>query len=619
VSKNRTQIGKSYVRVLKFARTKVSLVPNFMRFLGSRRPFLLSSPQKRSVCATAIFILAAFGAFHLKQNRTAVAQNAQRPSTVQSGATLGGPILGGPVAPVPQPSASKTPPSNNQQAIRNNAPVPSLSPSLQQSPVISEQPKASNTVRVGLTTEGGAIEIYAPTGLVLRDKKQSRALRVAAGEKIQLISGPNFEAKVGEQTFNGPIFIQNGAKISQGWQHIQINVERGVEGEFPRVTTNGKNARWGRPYRGNFEVFPNLDAEKFKRKGALAIVNVVPLEEYLKGVVPWEMSPSAPLEALKAQAICARTKALQLIAAKKFKGFDVCDYDACQGYPGTENEKPTTTQAVELTKGMALYFKNQIIDAVFSTNSGGITAAANDVWNSSSRIPYLVSTKAFDKKSELNSIVQNEMSEADWVTYFSQAWPSYSRPDEAARAALAERRRKFPRTAALYGPEDWPEFYRWKRVVSTLNADIAFAKQGIKSVAGFEVLERTPSGRIRKLKVSGFSTAAMLARQPLVGSETEPSALTPDKTIIFEGDGKIRAMFSGQLGSTTALPSSSFSIQPQIGTDGQLENWVLQGAGWGHGVGMCQRSAQNLAADGWSATKILNYFYKDIDIRRVPD
>jgi peptidoglycan hydrolase-like amidase len=580
-----------------------------MRFLGSRRLFLLSSPQKRSVCATAILLLTVFGCFQLQQNRIAVAQN-----NVPRGATLGGPVLGGSVLPAPQAT-----PSRNPRTPRNNPQTPTLSSPSQQTPRVSEQPKASNPIRVGLTTEGGAIEIYAPNGLVLRDKKQSRALRVAAGEKIQLISGPNFEAKIDKQTFTGPIFIQNGERVSQGWQHVQIEVINSREGEFPRVTTNGKNARWGRPYRGHFEVFPNLDVERFKRKGALAIVNIVPLEEYLKGVVPWEMSPSAPLEALKAQAICARTKALQQVASKKFKGFDVCDYDACQGYPGTENEKPSTTQAVELTRGVALFFKGQIIDAVFSTNSGGITAAANDVWNSSSQIPYLVSTKAYDRKSDLNSIIRKEMSEADWQLYFSQPWPSYSRPDEAARVALAERRRKFPRTAALYGPEDWPEFYRWKRVLSVQDVDNAFAKQGIKSVSSFEILERTQSGRIRKLRVSGFSPAAMLSKQPLADREGQPAEIAPDKTLVFEGDGRIRAMFSGQLGSTTALPSSSFSIQPQIGPNGQLTNWIFQGAGWGHGVGMCQRSTQNLAAEGWNATRILNYFYKDVDIRKIPD
>jgi len=576
-----------------------------MRFSGPRRPFPLNSRKARSIFATVIFSFTVLGALQLQHNRSALAQNEARQPLIIGGSTLGGPV-------------SQLPPPPTQKPKQDKPKLPVLSPPPSaQVPIVSATPKPQDTIRVGLTTEGGAIEIYAPKGLILRDKKQSRALRVEAGEKIQLISGPNFEAKVGEQTFSGPIFVQNGAKVSQGWQYVQVEAIDGGEGEFARVTTNGKNARWGRPYRGDFEVFPNQDAEKFKRKGPLAIVNIVSLEDYLKGVVPWEMSPSAPLEALKAQAICARTKAMQFVAARKFKGFDVCDYDACQGYPGTENEKPTTTQAVEMTKGLALYYKDKIIDAVFSTNSGGITAAANDVWNSSSQIPYLVSIKAFDKKSELNSIVRKEMNEADWTQYFSQAWPSYSRPDDAARAALAERRRKFPRTAALYGPEDWPEFYRWKRVISAQDADVAFTKQGIKSISSIEILERTASGRIRKLKVSGFSVAAMAARQPLTGTETEPATVTPDKSIIFEGDGKIRAMFSGQLGSTTALPSSSFSVQQQIGADGQLDNWILQGAGWGHGVGMCQRGAQNLALDGWKSTNILDYFYKDVDIRKV--
>jgi hypothetical protein len=250
-----------------------------------------------------------------------------------------------------------------------------------------------DAIRVGLSTAGGALDIYAPNGLIVRDKRQNgRAFRLAPGERVQFINGPPFEARDGNQVFRGPIFLQTNGKTSQGWQWPTIQI---LGNEPARVTSDGKSSRWGRPFRGHFEVFPQAAPEPNKRKGGLALVNVVSLEEYLKGVVPWEMSPSAPLEALKAQAICARTKTLQqLDSVRHSGGFTVCDYDHCQGYPGTENEKPSTTRAVEETRGLALFSQGKIIDAVFSTNSGGITAAATDVWNSSSATPL----SAFDKR-----------------------------------------------------------------------------------------------------------------------------------------------------------------------------------------------------------------------------
>ncbi len=76
-------------------------------------------------------------------------------------------------------------------------------------------------------------------------------------------------------------------------------------------------------------------------------------------------------------------------------------------------------------------------------------------------------------------------------------------------------------------------------------------------------------------------------------------------------------MFSGRLGSTTALPSSTFVILPQLNAQKQLQAFALRGAGWGHGVGMCQRGAQNRALAGWNARQILGFYYRDVELRKV--
>ena len=515
----------------------------------------------------------------------------------QIGGTLGGPALAPPTW-VASPNAASAP-----TVAPIVAPKPAAAPALP--PPIPQRER----VRVGLSTAGAPISIYAPKGLLLTDAAQpGRALRVGAGETAQFSLVPAAAVAIAGRSYRGTLGLRVAGRTSRGWQRVAVAV---LGKEPARVTSNGKSARWGRPYRGGFEIFPQQLANP-QRQGPLALVNVVAMEDYLKGVVPWEMDASAPFEALKAQAICARTKTLDFRRSKRFgKGdFDICDYDACQGYPGTENEKPASSSAVETTKGLAIFKGGKPIDAVFCTNSGGITANAGDVWTTSGNVSYLQSVRDFSADSPLVKIVKPRMTEADWMLYCSQSWPSYARPSDAQRAQLAARRAKSARTAALYGPDDEPEFYRWQRFVSIENAQAAFAARGFARVSGFEIVERSPSGHISQLKVSGEA-------KPTPGASLTPAKELAPISITLQGDGAIRAMFSGRLGSTTALPSSTFVISPVADAAGQLTAWQINGAGWGHGVGMCQRGAQNHALSGWDARRILAWYYRDVEVKKL--
>ncbi len=526
------------------------------------------------------------------------------PSQSGSGqGTLGGPIQSKPFA---TPIAAK--PKPTFVAVKPTA-----------IPFSIATPK--NAIRVGISTVGGPLQLWAPKGAVVRDLDQpNRVQNVAANSTLVFDAGPLKTQKIGARTFTGKLTIGVGGNISTSWSRIAV-VPLG--NEFPRATSNGKAARYGRPYRGTFEVFAQRSPEPNHRKGALALINVVGLEDYLKGVVPWEMSPSAPSEALKAQAICARTKTLDFKTSGRFQagGFDVCDYDACQGYPGTENEKPTTTQAVEATKGIALFYGGRPIDAVYSTNSGGVTASARDVWRGD--VPYLQSVHDFSSDSPLSNLFRGAMNEGKWAQFVSKPFASFARPDGVAQTRYEARK------------------YRWTQFVSVEEASKAFTLQGIARVTNIEVETRASSGRARRVKVSGID-AKTLAQISAQGAQVQPklilpgkageprdidhnefspvdygSVIIPPKTVVLESDGPIRAMFSKRLGSTTALPSSLFVITPQTDAGGQVTGWNFAGAGWGHGVGMCQRGAQNHALSGWDARRILNHYYRGVEIRAV--
>ena len=540
-----------------------------MRFLRrpSRRPLFLSS---LAVCA-------ALGGlwFHIARRADA-----------QLEGTLGGPVY------VPSkntaPSATPTPATAPGLVALTVKTVARQAP-----PAVPAPIPANQIVRVGLSTGRGNVAIWSANGLILRDLRQgARAVRSAPGEIVTFDLG----APVNVQNFRGTLSLDINGRKSSAWQYVSVAV---VGDEPARVSSDNKSARYGRPYRGNFEVFPQQAAEPDHRQNALSLVNILSMEDYLKGVVPWEMEPTAPLEALKAQAICARGETLNFKNTRRFAAgkFDICDYDACQGYPGTENENPATTRAVVETRGLVALSGGKIADTVYGTNSGGISANATDVWKSD-RIPYMQSVRDFAPDSPLAKIIKPNMSEADWRVYCSQSWPSFARPSDADRANLARRRATNARVAALYGPDDEPEFYRWKRVISVSDALAAFAAKGFSQVTNLEVAERTASGHIHQLRVVGYNAAA-------------PVSLN------LVGDSAIRAMFSGRMGSTTALPSSTFVISPQADAAGKLTGWQLLGAGWGHGVGMCQRGAANHALAGWNARQIISWYYQGVEIRKL--
>jgi len=499
--------------------------------------------------------------------------------------TLGGPRQKGrvkPALPIAKPALTK-------RAVALPISAPALPP--------VSTPKGA--IRVGLSTQGSALQIYLPQGGTLRDMAYTgRAQAVPSGATLAFISGPKFQQKIGSQVFSGPLSVQINGRIAQGWTSIAV-LPSGIEPA--RATSNGRSPRYGRPYRGTFEVFPQRLAEPNHRKGALALVNVLPLEDYLKGVVPWEMDAIAPLEALKAQAICARTKTLDFKQTGRFRqgNFDVCDYDACQGYPGAENEKLSTTQAVESTRGLALFHDGRPIDAVYSTNSGGITSSAGDVWRGGD-VPYLQSVRDFPPNSPLASLFRGGMNESKWAQFVSQPFPSWAEPSGLRRSNYEARK------------------YRWSQTVSVEEASKAFAAQGISRVTNIEVEKRASSGRIRRIKVTGDDASAF----PAAPAGNSPNAPAPEatpapKTVVLEGDGNIRAMFSKQLGSKTALPSSLFVVTPQTDATGRVKGWTFTGAGWGHGVGLCQRGAQNHAKEGWDARRILAWYYRGVEIRQL--
>ena len=140
-------------------------------------------------------------------------------------------------------------------------------------------------------------------------------------------------------------------------------------------------------------------------KAGLTVINRLLIDEYLYGVVPEEMPASWNIEALKAQAVAARTFALYDKLDRKHtqEGFDVCVTTDCQVYGGMDSEAATTNKAIDATKGEVIVYLNQPICSVFHAASGGQTDDSINVWNVN--VPYL---RAVEDKEEKKQIQNTE-------------------------------------------------------------------------------------------------------------------------------------------------------------------------------------------------------------------
>jgi len=198
------------------------------------------------------------------------------------------------------------------------------------------------------------------------------------------------------QQFPGQRVLQ--AEVSNGWLQLR-------DADDPQAEQWQAREVWLEALPGADDPDPGLWLQQRRYRGrlqlrleggVLQVVNHLPLETYLTSVVGSEMPASWPMEALRAQAVAARTYALK--ARKPAAAFDLQATTASQVYKGVESETPSTRAAVAGTRGLVLTYNNALIDAVFhSSSGGGSTESSGDLW--SKQLPYLVSVRDFDDAS----------------------------------------------------------------------------------------------------------------------------------------------------------------------------------------------------------------------------
>ncbi|MEI3169307.1 MAG: SpoIID/LytB domain-containing protein [Lachnospiraceae bacterium] len=329
------------------------------------------------------------------------------------------------------------------------------------------------------------------------------------------------------------------------------------------LTVNSLVRAQGTPsYGGRLEI---LDTEN-----GLVLVNEIDMEAYLKKVIPSEMPSSYEKEALKAQAVCARTYAFVQSRSNSYSeyGAQIDDSTQFQVYNNVDPDEKTA-QAVQETYGKMLYYNGNPITAYYFSTSCGTTTNAS-IWDSDPEdTPYLRCLSLQTARSRL------------------------SFASEEAFASFIKKK-DFPAYDASY------PLYRWN--FRTNGTIIASHVGGVGKITGVSVTERGPGGVAMKLLVKGSEGETTISGQNAIRSALGDASLT--LTLM---DGKTSDGWS-------LLPSGFLAIE-ETGTDEQgVVQFRVYGGGYGHGVGMSQNGAQGMAKAGMGYEEILKYFYDGVTI-----
>ena len=332
--------------------------------------------------------------------------------------------------------------------------------------------------------------------------------------------------------------------------------------------------------------------------GLVRAINILPVEDYLTSVISSEMKPTATKEFLKAHAVISRSWVLAQLRSPYHKAdaaapitndhilnriikwydhdqhtlFDVCADDHCQRYQGrTRIISAAAEAAVKDTFGQTLVNEGHLCDARFSKCCGGVTEQFETCWQDEHK-PYLVALRDSSINEGALPDLTIEENAREWIL---------SEPKSFCNSAdgniLSE---------SLNGYDlETPDYYRWKVEYTTQQiSDIFRRKSGldIGDIVDLRPIKRGPSGRIYELEIEGTKQTVT------IGKELE-----------------IRRTLS-----ESHLFSSAFIVEKT------QEGFILKGAGWGHGVGLCQIGAAVMAAKGYTYREILQHYYPDTTLGR---
>jgi len=315
--------------------------------------------------------------------------------------------------------------------------------------------------------------------------------------------------------------------------------------------------------------------------GFIFATNILALEDYLACVATSEMSSECPVELIEAQTISARSWLLANAEGKhKDLNLDVCNDDCCQRYQGTNHVTEQSLQGIKNTRGKVLTYMDQVCDARYSKSCGGILEDYSTVWDGTSP-PYLIShVDAID--TSINKI-ESEVDAKNWI--MNQQDDCFCSSSKVSENELSRYIGAVDKTGHYFR---WELLYSHAELLNIINAKLDLSA---KTISRIRCLNRGMSGRVSKLEIHYIDSKNM-NRSTILKSE-----LTIRQTL-----------------HESTLYSSAIIIEPLKDFNKNVTHFKIFGAGWGHGVGLCQIGALGMALNGYSTESILGHYYPGTDI-----
>lgn len=366
--------------------------------------------------------------------------------------------------------------------------------------------------------------------------------------------------------------------------------------------TIGVNFHWQRTERQCFKGSLMLLCEN----SAITAINIINIEEYLLSVISSEMSATSSLEFLKAHAVISRSWLVAQINKKAniaikhdetvansdeelikwydredHKNFDVCADDHCQRYQGINRESTDAVrQAIDATRGEVLMYDGELCDTRFSKCCGGVYELFENCWEPVHH-DYLEARRDGVDENNFPDLTKEENA-AHWIMSYPKAYCNTN-----DKNILTQVLNNYD--------QETSDFYRWKiEYTQEQISQLIKERSGIDfgQIIDLQPIARGTSGRLYKMKIVGSK------RSLIIGKELE-----------------IRRTLS-----KSHLYSSAFIVERHnISDNGIPQKFVLRGAGWGHGVGLCQIGAAVMGEKGYSYRQILFHYFKNATITKLYD
>jgi stage II sporulation protein D len=322
----------------------------------------------------------------------------------------------------------------------------------------------------------------------------------------------------------------------------------------------------GHRYRGGIMIKRYVGSD-------LTVINYLDMDEYLYGVLPWEMSNSWPLEALKAQAVAARNFAITNYGKYSHLGFNLCNTHNSQAYVGYDYEGVSCNRAVDETEDEILRWNGKIVSAFYHTNSGGYTENSENIW--SMEVPYLKGVEDVFSIGESHYIWEMEYSETSIHEIMKSAGYDVGKSIDMSIASKSENNHVL------------------ELLIESEKADVTLLKNGMRTVFGYDKLKSTLFDIRKDNDLYCINRGTSIERVPAKG------------IAVLSGNGKIS--------------KTDFENCHVLGASGEKENpgakgFVIEGRGWGHGLGMSQEGAKAMAEEGYGYRDILSFYYTDTTI-----